>query len=207
MMKRQAKVAAVIWCSLGCGAAEDRAADGSGAANSRVEATRESSQVSIERRICDGSTCAPRAAVADAGAAFLWDGRGRSSCADDSFDATAPLRAELYEVGNAVTGPIRIQVGKGFYAEAPIVYEWPLAAPVEQFVIEYGETRSFRIDDVADAAALRLLRDQAIEDSEASARYLDIISISASEGNESYFMSLRDDLSLVGADGSWLPAR
>lgn len=88
-----------------------------------------------------------------------------------------------------------------------MVYEWPLAESIDQFVIEYGETRSFRIEAVAAATALRTLRDQAIEDTELSARYfLGVIPIRASEGTGSYFMSLRDELPFVTADGSWLPA-
>jgi hypothetical protein len=293
-MKRETTIAAVIWCSLGCGAAEDRVHDRSGndsaTANLLAEAPPdESSEASIERRICDGSagirlamgyggggppfpytsvlselgydflyvdgschywahqplsvtdeyylwrpyregiltpadeqrlheavrydgspadTCAPRTAVLDAGASFLWDGRELRSCADGSFDASGPLRAELYDAATAVTGPMRIQIGKDSYPEAPMVYDWPLAASIDQFVIEYGETRSFRIDDVAAATALRSLRDQAIEDSEGSPRYFPgVITIRSSDGNESYFMSLRDELPFVGADGSWLPAR
>jgi hypothetical protein len=292
MMKREATVAAVIWCSLGCGAAEDGVPDGLGGgsagANSRAESpSDEMSQGGVERRICDGSAgirlamgyggggppspytwvlselgydfiyvdgschywahqplsvadeyylwrpyregvltaaveqrlhdavsydgspadpCVPPTAVFDAGSAFLWDGREFRSCADDVFDASAPLRAELYDAATAVAGPMRIQIGKDSYPEPPVIYDWPLAVPIDQFVIEYGETRSFRIDDVAAATALRSLRRQAIEDSQASSRYfLGVIAVRSSDGSGSYFMSLRDELPFVGADGSWTP--
>jgi hypothetical protein len=288
MTKRKATVAAVLWCSLGCGAAEDGVHDGSASANSRPEATHESTQASIGRRVCDGSTeirlamgyggggqpspytsvlselgydflyvdggchywahqplsvgdeyylwrpyhegvltaadeqrlhdavsydnspagaCVPRPAVFDAGGAFLWDGREFRSCADDVFDASEPLRAELYDAATAVTGAMRIQIGKDSYPEAPVIYDWPLAAPIDQFVIEYGETRSFRIDDVVAATALRALRAQAVEESEASSRaFLGVISVRSSQRNESYFMALRDELPFVDAEGSWVPA-
>jgi hypothetical protein len=293
MMKRGVTVAAVIWCSFGCGAAEDRAddhsANGAAGANSQAEDTpNATSQASVERRICDGSAgirlamgyggggppfpytsvlselgydflyvdgschywahqplsvadeyylwrpyregvltpadeqrlhdavsydgapavaCVPRAAVFDAGAAFLWDGRGLRSCADDVFDATGPFRAELFGAGTAVTGPMRIQVGQDSYPEPPVVYDWPLAAPIGHFVIEYGQTLSFRIDDATGATALRSLRDQAIEASEASSRYfIGTIAVRSSDGNESYFMSLRDELPFASADGLWVPS-
>lgn len=151
-------------------------------------------------------SCAPRRAVPDAGAAFLWHGSGLRSCADDIFDATGPLRAELYDAATAVTGPIRLQIGNDSYSASPVLYDWPLATPIDQFVIEYGETRSFRIDDVAAATALRSLRERAIEDSEASSRpFPGVISIRSSEANEIYFMSLRDELPFVGPDGTWEP--
>lgn len=291
-MKREATVAAVIWCASGCGAAADRVHDGSGdgsaGANSQAEAIPdESSQVSNERRICDGSpgirlamgyngggqtfpytsvlselgydflyvdgschywahqplsvvdeyylwrpyregvltpadeqrlhdavsygrprtdTCVPQSAVPDAGAAFLWRGSGPRSCADDIFDATGSLRAELYSAATAVTGPIRIQIGKDSHAEAPVIYDWPLVTPIDQFVIENWESRSFRIDEVAAATALRSLREQAVEDNEASSRYFPgVISIRSKEANETYFMSLRDELPFVGPDGTWEP--
>ena len=155
----------------------------------------------------DGSppdTCVPRAAVFDAGGAFLWDGREPRSCADDIFDASGPLRAELYDAATAVAGPMRIQIGKDSYPEAPVFYDWPLAAPIDQFVIEYGETTSFRIDEEVATTALRALRNQAIEAS--SRDFLGVITIRSGEGTESYFMSLRDELPFVGADGSWVPA-
>jgi hypothetical protein len=286
-------VAGVVWCSFGCGAAEDRAHDDStdalAGANSQAEDTsNESSQTGVERRICDGSdgirfamgyggggqafpytsvlselgydflyvdgschywvhqplsvvdeyylwrpyregvltpadeqrlhelvsydgastdTCAPRTGVFDAGAAFLWDGGELRSCADDVYEASGPLRAELFGAATAVTGPMRIQVGKDSYPEAPVVYDWPLATPIDQFAIEYGETRSFRIDGVLGATALRALRDRAIAASEASSQYfVGVIAVRSSDGNQSYFMSLRDELPFSGADGLWVPA-
>lgn len=291
-MKRGAIAAALIGCSFGCGAAEDGvqagAADGAAGAVSQAEDTLdESSQASMGRRICDGSTgirlavgyggggppspytsvlselgydflfvdgtchywahqplsvvdeyylwrpyregvltpadeqrlhdvvsydgspaeCVPRMAVPDAGAAFFWDGGELRSCADDVFDASGPLRIELYSAATAVTGPMRIQVGKDSYSEAPVAYDWPLATPIDQFVIEGGESRSFRIDDVAAATALRSLRDQAIDASESSSRYfIGVITVRSGENNERYFMSLRDELPFVAADGSWIPA-
>lgn len=224
MMKREAAVAAIIGCSLACGAAEDRVPgrldDGSVAVNSpKGDSPTENSPASIERRICDGSdgirlalghggggepapytsvlselgydflyvdggchywahkplsaadeyylwrpyregvltladeqrlhdavnydgfpadTCAPRIAVFDAGAAFVWDGQRFRSCADDTFEASGPLRTELYDKATAVAGPMRIQVGKDSYPAAQVVYDWPLDAPIDQFVTEYG---------------------------------------------------------------------
>jgi hypothetical protein len=288
MMKRHATVAAVIWGSLGCGAAEggvpDGAGDGSAAASSGAEAMPDdSTQASSERRICDGSagirlamyyggggpfspyisvffdlgtdflyvdgschywaqpfadqyylwrpyregvltpadeqrlhdavgydgfpadTCVPRTPVYDGATASVWDGRSFRSCADDMFDGSGPLRAELYDAATPLTGPMRIQLGKGWYTERPLVYDWPLAAPIDQFAIEPGDKRSFRIDDVEDTTALRSLRDRVIQDSEASSsHFTDLISIRSSQGNESYFMSLRDELPFVGADGTWV---
>jgi hypothetical protein len=152
-------------------------------------------------------TCAPREVAYDAGSAFLWDGREHRLCADDVFDASGPLRAELFGAATPVTGPIRLQVGKDSYPEAPVVYDWPLAAPIDQFVIDYGETRSLRIDDVTAATALRALRDQAIAASEASSRYfIGVIAVRANDGDQHYFMSLRDELPFSGADGLWTPA-
>jgi hypothetical protein len=293
MMKREVAVAAMLGCSLGCGAAEDRAPDdledGSVPANSLQDnSPNESSPAIIERRICDGSadirlaigyggggppapytsvlselgydflyvdggcrywahkplsasdeyylwrpyregvltpadeqrlhdavnydgvpadTCAPRMAVFDAGAGFFWDGQEFRSCADDAFDDSGPLRAELYDKATAVAGPMRIQVGKDSYPNARVVYEWPLDPPIDQFVTEYGELRSFRIDGHAAATALRTLRERAIADAEVSSGYfLGVIPIRLTEGDQTYFMSLRDELPFVGTDGSWAQA-
>jgi hypothetical protein len=284
-MKREAGVACVVWCLLGCGAVagpeQDATPDGAALAPSN-----ESSQARGERRICDGSAgirlavgywgggmpypytsvlselgydflyvdgnchywvhaplsvadehylwrpyregtltpadeqrlhdavsydgipperCLPEIPPPDAGQAFLWDGRELRSCANDGFEGSGPVRAELYDVGTAVTGPMRIQVGKDSYPVPSIVYEWPLAAPIEQFVANYGETSSFRVDDLAAVTALRSLREQAIADAEASSGRFLVIAIGLHEGNERYFMSVRDELPFVDADGAWLP--
>jgi hypothetical protein len=291
-MKRGVTVAAVIWCSFGCGAAEGHVNDDStgraAAANSHAEDAVDEMSQAVERRICDGSagvrlaivyggggpplpytsvlselgydflyvdgtchywahqpvsvadeyslwrpyregvltpadeqrlhdvvsydgapagTCVPQTGVFDAGSTVLWDGRESRSCADDVFAASGPLRTELFESATAVTGPMRIQVGKDSYPEAPVVYDWPLAVPIGQYVIEYGETRSFRIEDVTATSALRALRDQAIEASEASSQYfMGVIAVRSPGDDESYFMSLRDELPFSVADGSWVPA-
>jgi hypothetical protein len=284
-MKREAGVACVVWCLLGCGAVagpeQDATPDGAALAPSN-----ESSQARGERRICDGSAgirlavgywgggmpypytsvlselgydflyvdgnchywvhaplsvadehylwrpyregtltpadeqrlhdavsydgipperCLPEIPPPDAGQAFLWDGRELRSCANDGFEGSGPVRAELYDVATAVTGPMRIQVGKDSYPDPSIVYEWPLAAPIEQFVANYGETSSFRVDDLAAVTALRSLREQAIADAEASSGRFLVIAIGLHEGNERYFMSVRDELPFVDADGAWLP--
>lgn len=69
------------------------------------------------------------------------------------------------------------------------------------------EERSFRIDETAAASELRALRERAIADAEASSGYfLGVIAIRLAEGDQTYFMSLRDELPFVGTDGSWLPA-
>ena len=151
--------------------------------------------------------CAPPEPVFDAGAAFLWNGREGSPCADDIYVASGSLRLELYEAATAVTGPMRIQVGKDSYPDPRVVYDWPLAMPVEQFVIDYEETTSFRVDDVAAVAALRSLREQVMAGAEASpAAFPGLVAIRSSGSNETYYMSMRDELPFVDADGRWQPA-
>jgi hypothetical protein len=152
-------------------------------------------------------TCAPRMAVFDAGAGFLWDGQEFRSCADDAFDDSGPLRAELYDKATAVAGPMRIQVGKDSYPDTQAVYEWLLDVPLDQFVTEYGQSSSFRIDEIAATSALRALRERAIADAEVSpANFLGVIAIGLPESDQTYFMSLRDELPFVDTDGSWAPA-
>ena len=161
--------------------------------------------VSYDGLPADG--CAPEIPAADASSPFLWDGDELRECADAAFASSGPLRAALYDAAAPVTGPMRIQVGTDSYPVAPVVYAWPLAAPIDAYVVDASETRSFRIDDVAEASALRSLRAQAIADAEASSRYfLGVITLGAVEGGDRYFMSLRDELPFVGADGSWLSA-
>jgi hypothetical protein len=150
--------------------------------------------------------CSPDAAAFDADQAFLWDGREFRSCANDSLNASRPLRGELYNVATAVAGPMRIQVGKDSYSDGAVVYEWPIGTSIEQFVIGYGETRSFPVDDLEAATALRLLREQAIADAETSSVYFPgVIAIGSRESTPRYFMSVRDELPFVGADGTWRP--
>jgi hypothetical protein len=161
--------------------------------------------VSYDGRAAD--TCAPRVPAADAGGAFFWDGSERRSCADDSFEASASIRAGLYDAGTAVAGSMRIQVGKDSYSDPPVVYQWPLGTPIDQFLTENGETGSFRIDEAAAVAALRSLREHAIADAEASSGdFLGVIAVGSPGVDVSYFMSLRDELPFVGPEGSWLPA-
>jgi hypothetical protein len=290
-MMRWSVVAAVVGCSLGCGAAAEVVQVGAdpgaaGASGLDTSAADEITSARFERRICDGSAgirlalglagggmflpftsvlhdlghiflyvdghcrywahqpvpdtdnysrwrpyregvltpadeqrlhdsvnydgvpedqCGPRRQLPDAPRTFLWDGREDKRCSDDRFDATAALRTELHNAATPVNGPLRIQVGQGFHAEPPVAYDWPLTTPIDQFVIEYGETRSFRIDDVTAVAALRALRERALADAEATSRPLTVIGIRLSEGSDSYFMSVRDELPFVSADGSWRP--
>lgn len=167
-----------------------------------------------ERRLHDAvsydgpqAACPPKITVPDASQTFLWDGREFRSCADDGVDGSRPLRAELYAAATAVTGPMRIQVGENFYSDldAPVFYEWPLGTSIDQFVLDSGEVRSFRVDDLEAAAALRALREQAIAAAKLSSGSLLVIAIGSPEGR--YFMAVRDELPFVGADGFWRPDR
>jgi hypothetical protein len=154
------------------------------------------------------SSCASRPVVTDGGGGpFLWDGREFHPCFDWTATANDALRTDLFDAATAVTGPMRIQVGRQSIGPNTPVYEWPLDAPIEQYVIADGETRSFRIDDAAAVTALRAFRMQGIADAEvAPGFFAGAIAIGPREGDASYVMSLRDELPFVGAQGSWLPA-
>jgi hypothetical protein len=150
--------------------------------------------------------CRVEPAVADGGSTFLWDGREMYSCLDWSVPAPWPLRTELYDAATAVTGPMRIQAGRNTIGDRQVVYEWPLDTAIDQYLIEYGATASFRVDDAAAVTALRALRDRAVIDAAAAPGYFSgVIAIGPRERGESYVLSVRDELSFVDADGAWLP--
>lgn len=152
--------------------------------------------------------CTPREFAWDAGGGFFWDGREFRACGDDRLEATVPLRTELYDAGSALTGPVRLQVMENSHGEVPMAYEWPLDTPLASFVLPYGDTRSFRVDAIADATALRSLRDQALAEADAAPPYTSWngIPIAANDGSGPYFMALRDELPFADADGTWRPA-
>lgn len=150
--------------------------------------------------------CASRSPALDAGGAFLWDGSEMRTCADWNLPANWPLRRDLYDAGSAMTGPMRLQVGSTNIPERQVAYDWPLEAPIAEYVIDYGETRSFRVDDAAAVMALRALRERAIVDAAAAPGYfIGLIAIGPREGSGSHVLSLRDELPFVDARGSWNP--
>ncbi|HTV25451.1 MAG TPA: hypothetical protein VMG12_42440 [Polyangiaceae bacterium] len=153
-----------------------------------------------------GRECAAEFGALDAGTAFLWDGSAMRNCSDWNFPPYWPLRQALYVAGTDMTGPMRLQVGEDNSLGRPVTYEWPLDTPIEQYTINYNETRSFRVDDAAAVAALRALRERAITDAAASGGYFGgHIAIGASEGDVGHVLALRDELPFADARGSWHP--
>jgi hypothetical protein len=148
--------------------------------------------------------CASRVAP-DASSEYIWDGGELHHCFDWNTSAHGALRKELFDAATAVTGPMRLQVGRGNSPPSGRVYEWPLDAPIDQYLIEHGETRSFRVDDAAAVRALRAFRERAIADVEAAPWYWSgVLAIGPREGDGSYVISLRDELPFE-KPGSWLP--
>jgi hypothetical protein len=149
--------------------------------------------------------CASRPLAFDAGSEYLWDGSELHSCFDWSTPAHAAIRTGLFHAATAVAGPMRIQVGKASIVPNAPVYDWPLEAPIDPYVIEGGETRSFRVDDAAAVRALRSLRERAIADAEVAPGYWSgTIAIGPREGDGSYVMSLRDELPFAGDPATWV---
>lgn len=152
-------------------------------------------------------SCLSRPVAFDAGGTFLWDGDEYHACFDRDESVNGALRTELFDAAAAVTGPMRVQVGRAFIQPNASVYDWPLDAPIDQYLIDSGETRSFRVDDAAGVVALRALRTQAIADAEVAPGYFGgVIAIGPRDGAESYVMSMRDELPFVDDPSAWLPA-
>jgi hypothetical protein len=152
-----------------------------------------------------GSTCGLGPVVLDGSGYSFWDGN-EYRCFD-GFPAGSTLQAELYVAGTAVTGPLRIQVGRDGLLPVQIVHDWPLDEPIDRYVIDYGETRSFRIDDGTAVSALRALREQALTEGAAGWGYFpNIIAIGPRDQDRSYVLSIRDELPFADADGRWSPA-
>jgi len=139
----------------------------------------------------------------------VWDGekkhfcRGQLQAADDW-----PMREELFAAGTALTGPVRVVVGQDYVPDKAPVYAWPLAERVDAHEVSYDQGSAFGqstlVTSPADAAALRKLRDKAIEDAEAApGRFFGLIFVEP----KGYVAVIRDDLPFTNpSDGLWSPS-
>jgi hypothetical protein len=143
--------------------------------------------------------------------ARLWDGRAHHICSS-ALDVPAdwPLRTELWNAGTSLAAALRIQVGNTIIGPNATVYEWPLDLSPEEYLIEYGDTKSFVVDDLDAAAALRSLRDRAIaEATVAPGLFVGFIPValagSTVDRQNCYVLSMRDDVPFTDAQGMWSP--
>ncbi|HYQ30163.1 MAG TPA: hypothetical protein VER04_23195 [Polyangiaceae bacterium] len=159
-----------------------------------------------------GIECTPSSTV-DASAPVYWDGDRVHSCPGGSLNLPDywPLRDQLFDGSSPVNGAMRVQIGIDAVVDDARVYEWPIETPLEQLTVEATGSASTRIDDDADVAALRALRDRALaDDGNEPGRWGGNIVVEPAGfvrevADETYVMSLRDDLPFTDSNGRWTP--
>jgi len=148
---------------------------------------------------------------ADQSTARLWDGRHSRRCdAQLNVPENWPYRDVLFARAKPMQGAIRVQIGIDAVPRDAPVYAWPLKDPIENYLAD-NDGQSARIDPVADAEALREVRDRAIADAMTSPGFFyGVINVEPSGyvravPDESFVMSLRDELPFTDDDGLWSP--
>ena len=142
--------------------------------------------------------------------ALLWNGAEVHRC-DSILNVPDnwPLRDVLFSQGAPVTGPMRIRVGVTTVSPYSPVYEWPLDEPPDQYAV--ASPTSFRITSAAATQALRELRERALSDWEKNPNLFSGAIVVEPPGfvrtiaDETYVMSLRDELPFTNSDGLWAP--
>jgi hypothetical protein len=155
--------------------------------------------------------CAARETM-DADIARVWDGTRVYRCPGGGLQVSPdwPLRTELYASASPVGGPVRIQVGKTTVVASGFVHDWPLEVSPDQYLIDDGDTKSFRVDDTASVEALRSLRDAALTNAaQAPGAWQGVIRIEPAgyvpDGDIGYVLSVRDELPFTDTAGLWSP--
>jgi hypothetical protein len=149
--------------------------------------------------------------TSDAPVVQLWDGATVHSCPGRlSTEWDWPMRDELFQMGKAMTGPVRIEVGERLPTDVPefaLIYPWPLTESPSAYVtpesLSGASGQSRLIGDPAEAAALRSLRDQFVADAErAPGYYFGIIYVEP----RGFMFAMRDDLPFADpGNGLWSP--
>jgi hypothetical protein len=154
--------------------------------------------------------CGVTAAV-DVSPAMMWNGERTYKCTGDLVAPPGwPLRPDLYSVGSAVDGPMRMKVSVVPVGTNDLQYEWPLAGPIANYLVDYDSEASFRIDDRAEANALRSLRERLIADATQTPGYyrghIGILPGSdVLEPGQGYALAVRDELPFTDGNGKWSP--
>lgn len=148
----------------------------------------------------------------DAAQLTVWDGEEWIVCRGSFVGPPSwPIREQIYAIGTDLDGPVRIQVKRERIADDAFIYDWPLDSPIEDYVVEYYDAQSFRVDDRDSVSRLRRLRDMALLDAAGAPGYFSgAIAIAPSgtyvpERDEAYMLIMRDELPFTDSSGKWEP--
>ena len=117
------------------------------------------------------------------------------------------MRIELVRTTTAMTGPMRVMVGRESVGPGAPIYPWPLKGPPVSYEVEYAASMGFGLStlvtDPAELSALRSLRDRAIADGITSPGYFyEAIYVEPS----GTVISMRDDVPFANQMGGlWAP--
>ncbi len=159
----------------------------------------------------DDFTKAPHCAdttVSDGSPVLLWDGERIHACnGNPQVDADWPMRAELFEQGVPLDGPVRVVVGETPVPDDATLYSWPLSTSPLSYEVSYSEGQEYGksalVSNPDDVALLRKLKATALSDAQvAPGKFYGIISIQP-KGD---VFAMRDDLPFTNpSSGLWSP--
>jgi hypothetical protein len=117
------------------------------------------------------------------------------------------MRSALFDVGAAMSGPMRVEVGQDIVPDKATIYTWPIASPPANYELDYASGQQFGksslVADPTDAEALRALAAQVVADaSEKPGLFFDFIPVEP----RGYVFATRDDLPFTDrSTGLWAP--
>jgi hypothetical protein len=112
----------------------------------------------------------------------------------------------LWDAGVAVDGLVHVSAVSASAIPPPSPYSWPLAAPVSSFLLQPKDLDtpgvSQAVSDLVDAAALRTLRSQYLQDRTAQpGLYGNWDGIWVTDQSTTAFLYLRDGMPYEASDG------